>query len=95
MLSCGKVIMHAVVKHKIRTAGVKYNTNVNVCVCCWHGQIVDSEVAAITIDSNVNTVHFSITGRSWAMLRKYFPELIPKVSSVAVVFCLFVHLFVY
>jgi len=50
-----------------------------VSVCGSRCQVVNSEVAAITIDSNVSTVHFSITGRSWAMLRKYFPELVPKV----------------
>jgi len=40
----------------------------------------DSDAAIVTIDNNVTSVHFSITGRSWAMLRKYFPELVPKVS---------------
>jgi len=38
-----------------------------------------SDVAAIGIDGDISTVHFSLTGRSWAMLRSYFPELIPKV----------------
>jgi len=41
----------------------------------------DSDVTVISIDSDVTAaVHFSITGTSWAMLQKYFPELIPKVA---------------
>jgi len=42
----------------------------------------DSDVTAINIDKDVTSVHFSITGKSWAMLRKYFAELIPKVRLV-------------
>ncbi|XP_053650213.1 polyamine-transporting ATPase 13A3 isoform X6 [Cherax quadricarinatus] len=51
-----------------------------------HSTTQDLTSVSITVDSNIPKYHLAVSGRAWALIYQYFPDLLPRIITRGTVF---------